>query len=50
LNADIIAATSRRYVDAYERITGDAFVPAPQPADGRIRAALDQARHTRSSG
>lgn len=50
LNADIIAATRRRYVDAYERITGDAFVPAPQPADGRIRAALDQARHTRSSG
>jgi phosphoribosylaminoimidazole-succinocarboxamide synthase len=41
LSADVIDATSRRYIDAYERITGQQFEPAEQPAAERIQRALE---------
>jgi phosphoribosylaminoimidazole-succinocarboxamide synthase len=37
---DVWAATSRRYIDAYERLTGDTFVPGAYPAGPRILAAV----------
>jgi phosphoribosylaminoimidazole-succinocarboxamide synthase len=40
LDDDVWAATSRRYVDAYERLTGTAFVAAEYPAEPRILAAV----------
>ncbi len=40
LGDDVWAATSARYVDAYERLTGRAFVPGEYPVEPRIRAAL----------
>lgn len=40
LDEEVIAATSARYVDAFERLTGERFVPALQPAMPRLRAAL----------
>jgi phosphoribosylaminoimidazole-succinocarboxamide synthase len=40
LPAEVWTATSRRYVDAYERLTGTTFEPAPYPAAPRIRAAV----------
>lgn len=40
LPADVIAAMAARYIDAYERLTGQPFVPAAQPAAPRIRQAL----------
>jgi phosphoribosylaminoimidazole-succinocarboxamide synthase len=46
LGDDVIAATSARYIDAYERLTGQPFVPAPLPAGPRIAAAV----HTWLSG
>jgi phosphoribosylaminoimidazole-succinocarboxamide synthase len=36
LGAAVWAATSRRYVDAYERITGSGFVPGDYPVQDRI--------------
>lgn len=33
--------TSRRYVNLYERLTGETFVPGEQPADERLRRNLD---------
>jgi phosphoribosylaminoimidazole-succinocarboxamide synthase len=42
LGDDVWAATSRRYIDAYERLTGDEFRPAPLPAGERIAARLSQ--------
>ena len=36
---EVWEATTARYVDAYERLTGETFVPADQPADVRIRNA-----------
>lgn len=47
LDADIIEATSRRYVDAFECITGQVFVPATQPGEPRIRRVVDEAIETR---
>lgn len=38
---DFVAEVAARYIDAYERLTGRPFVPAPQPAAPRIAAALD---------
>ncbi len=40
LHADVIAATTARYVQAFERLTGSTFVPAEQPAGPRIMRAL----------
>ena len=40
LPVDVIAATSSRYVDAYERITGNAFVPAADPTADELLHAL----------
>jgi phosphoribosylaminoimidazole-succinocarboxamide synthase len=42
LGDDVWAATSARYVDASERLTGLEFVPGAQPAGARIAAALEQ--------
>ncbi|MBA3289323.1 MAG: phosphoribosylaminoimidazolesuccinocarboxamide synthase [Acidimicrobiia bacterium] len=36
LPADVWTATTRRYVDAYERLTGRAFQPGATPVDERI--------------
>jgi len=40
LDDEVWLATSRRYIDAYERLTGRAFVPAHHPAGPRIHSAL----------
>ncbi len=40
LPAEVWAATSARYIDAFERLTGGSFVPGDYPVEGRIRAAL----------
>jgi phosphoribosylaminoimidazole-succinocarboxamide synthase len=40
LSADVWSATSHRYIDAFERLTGVTFVPAAYPAGPRINAAL----------
>ncbi len=37
---ELILQTSRRYIEAYETITGAIFEPAPGPALDRIRANL----------
>ena len=49
LGTEVIEATSRRYVDAFERITGGRFVAGDQPADDRIRALVEQARRPRGA-
>jgi phosphoribosylaminoimidazole-succinocarboxamide synthase len=41
LGAEVIAATSARYIDAYERITGESFGRGHYPVDERIVARLD---------
>jgi len=40
LGPEVVAETTRRYVTAYERITGATFVPAAYPVAPRIEAAL----------
>lgn len=40
LPGEVWVATTARYVDAYERLTGASFQPADYPADERIRAAV----------
>jgi phosphoribosylaminoimidazole-succinocarboxamide synthase len=40
LPPEVWAATSARYVDAFERLTGTTFVPGAYPAVPRINAAL----------
>jgi phosphoribosylaminoimidazole-succinocarboxamide synthase len=40
LDADVWRATSDRYIDAYERLTGHDFVPARYPAAPRIHSAV----------
>jgi phosphoribosylaminoimidazole-succinocarboxamide synthase len=37
---DVWAATTRRYVDAYEQLTGVEFIPGEYPAERRILAAV----------
>ncbi len=37
---DFVAAVAARYIDAYERLTGETFEPGEQPAAERIRRAL----------
>jgi phosphoribosylaminoimidazole-succinocarboxamide synthase len=41
LGQEVWAATTARYVDAYERLTGSSFEYADYPAAQRIRAAVD---------
>jgi hypothetical protein len=38
--AGFIAQVAQRYIAAYERLTGEVFVPGAQPAAERIRANL----------
>ena len=40
--AEFIAEVSERYIQAYERLTGQTFVPGSQPADARIATALNE--------
>jgi phosphoribosylaminoimidazole-succinocarboxamide synthase len=40
LPADVVDATCQRYVGAFERITGQRFVPGEQPANERIGRAV----------
>ena len=40
LPAEVWAATARRYIDAFERLTGTPFVPGAYPVAPRINAAL----------
>jgi len=40
LSPEVIVELSRRYIDAYERLTGQTFDPAPYPAEPRMQAAL----------
>ena len=42
--AEFIAQVAGRYIAAYERLTGQAFIPGPQPAAARIQAALAEWR------
>ncbi|MEY4231329.1 MAG: phosphoribosylaminoimidazole-succinocarboxamide synthase [Actinomycetota bacterium] len=44
LAPEVIAATTARYSDTYERLTGLAFVPAEQPAAERIRRVITARR------
>jgi phosphoribosylaminoimidazole-succinocarboxamide synthase len=37
---EFIAKVARRYIDTYERLTGEVFEPGKQPAADRIREAL----------
>jgi phosphoribosylaminoimidazole-succinocarboxamide synthase len=43
LDDDVWAATSARYIDAYERITGHDFVPGRYPVEQRITEVLAHA-------
>ena len=40
LAPEVWSATSARYIDAYERLTGNEFIPGAYPAGPRIHAAL----------
>jgi phosphoribosylaminoimidazole-succinocarboxamide synthase len=40
LDAAVWDATSRRYIDAYERLTGLTFQPASYPVEDRIKEVL----------
>lgn len=42
--ADVVTELATRYIGAYERLTGRAFVPGTQPAGARIDAALARYR------
>jgi phosphoribosylaminoimidazole-succinocarboxamide synthase len=37
---DVVAQVASRYIAAYERLTGEEFVPGAQPAVGRVAAAV----------
>jgi phosphoribosylaminoimidazole-succinocarboxamide synthase len=37
---DFVAQVASRYIAAYERLTGEEFVPGAQPAAGRVAAAV----------
>jgi phosphoribosylaminoimidazole-succinocarboxamide synthase len=41
LGADVIASTSQRYIDAYERLTGEVFSPDGRDIEVRLAAVLD---------
>jgi phosphoribosylaminoimidazole-succinocarboxamide synthase len=40
MTKEFIAEVANRYISAYERLTGQTFVPGAQPADARIAAAM----------
>lgn len=40
--ADFVTQVAMRYITAYEKLTGQTFIPAEQPAATRIAAALEQ--------
>ncbi len=40
LAAEVVADTSRRYIDAFERITASAFEPGRYPVAARLRAVI----------
>jgi phosphoribosylaminoimidazole-succinocarboxamide synthase len=42
LDASVVSATSARYVDAYERLTGARFEPGRYPVGERIASHLDE--------
>ena len=42
LGAEVVAATTDRYIDAYERLTGEPFERADYPVAERIAARLDE--------
>ncbi len=42
LGHDVIAATTNRYIAAYERITNTRFVPGTYPVEARVLGALNQ--------
>ena len=44
LAQDVWSATTARYIDAYERLTGQAFEPGDYPVEERINAVLDEVR------
>jgi phosphoribosylaminoimidazole-succinocarboxamide synthase len=44
--AEFVASAAERYISAYERLTGETFVPGAQPAAERIVKALDSYRET----
>lgn len=41
LPAEVVDATSRRYIDAYERLTGRGFVGEDRPLEDRLAALFD---------
>lgn len=43
LPPDLAASLALRYIQAYERLTGTTFVPAPYPAEPRIAVNLERA-------
>ena len=43
LDEAVIAATTKRYIAAYERLTGTAFVPGEYPVQQRLTLALQKA-------
>jgi len=45
LPAAVVAQAAQRYIAAYERLTGQTFVPGAQPAAERIRIALAELGH-----
>jgi phosphoribosylaminoimidazole-succinocarboxamide synthase len=40
LDDDVIGATTLRYIDAYERLTGNTFIPGAYPVEPRLITAL----------
>jgi len=46
LPEDVVVEAARRYITAYERLTGETFVPGAQPAADRIAAALQTVQQT----
>lgn len=40
LGSEVVAETTRRYIKAYERITGEDFVPGSYPVEPRVLSAL----------
>ena len=50
LDAAVIAATSARYIDAYERLTGRPFARGPYPVAARIAGDLDRICATSAGG
>lgn len=50
LGDEVWAATSARYVDAFERLTGTTFAPGAYPAGPRITAALEAALAAEGAG